>query len=206
MPAQQNRLINTGKLVAAPFYKLSVQTGVITAVAAGTSSAGHVIAVRNSGDPEFHVTRMLLHWQSTVDPSAAQRVGFRADLLSAYTAAHTGGTGASTASPISRAEGAAVARYPALSAVVARVAGTDALVAGTQTIGGKVGCIDAWALAAAATVKQTTMEREWVSPDKHPLFILGADEGLLIRNTVLMANSLAGILTLELDGWVRDND
>ena len=205
MPAQSNRLINTGKLVNAPFYSLRVQTGVLTAVAAATSSAGHVIALRNApAAAEFHVTRMYLGWLSTVDPSTAQQVGFQAHKVTGYSAAHTGGTGASTTSPVSRAEGGATSpTYPALTALVARVAGTDALTAGTQTFAEKLGSIDDMALVAAATVKKTRFGREWIAPDKHPLFILGASEGLVIRNSVLMANSLAGILDLELDGWVR---
>lgn len=205
MPAAQNRLLSTSKLVNAPFYKLHVRTGEITAIAAATASAGHLIGVRNTGADEWHITRMRLAWLSTVDPSAAQRVGFIANKLTGYTVAHSAGTGASDTVPYSRAEAAAVEKYPAITAISAHVAGTDAITAGTQTIGGEVGLLQDMALIAAATVKKTRVEREWNIVDKHPLFIIGANEGLLIRNLVLMANSLAGILELELDGWVRNN-
>ncbi len=91
-----------------------------------------------------------------------------------------------------------------LTAVAHRTAGTDALTAGTQTIGEKVGSIDDVALLAAATVKKTRIERTWeTSSDKHPLFVIGTSEGILVRNSVLMANALAGLLELELDGYVR---
>ena len=107
MPVHRDRLINTSKLSRTPFYQLRVQTGLITAIAAATSSAGHCIAVRNSGAIEFYVTRMALRWLSLVDPGTAQRVGFIANKLTGYSASHTGGTAATTESPSSRAEAAA---------------------------------------------------------------------------------------------------
>jgi hypothetical protein len=202
--AKRNRLIGQ-KLDSTPFYSIRRRTGVLTAVAAGTSSAGHIYALRNTDTKEFHVTRMLLAWLSTVDPSAAQRVGFEAMKLTSYSVAHTGGTGAATGVPVSRAEVAAVGVYPALTLLADRVAGTDALTAGTQTIGEVVGFAQDWALAAAATVKLTRFQRLYESPDKHPLFVIGASEGLLVRNVVLMANSLAGIFEIELDGFVKNS-
>lgn len=201
----RNRLINVTKLQRTPFYSVRRRSGVLTAIAAGTATLGHVYALRNSGTLEYHVCRMRLAWLSTVDPSAAQRVGFEALKLTAHTVAYSGGTGAAAGNPVSRAEGAAVALYPALTTtLVDRIAGTDALTAGTQTIGELLGSVHSHALAAAATVKQTQFEKEWITPDRHPLFIIGASEGLVVRNLVLMANSLAGILEVELDGFLKD--
>jgi len=109
--AVRNRLIIPSKLQRTPFYSIRRRTGVLTAVAAATASAGHVYGLRNAGSNEFHCTRMRLAWLSTVDPATAQRVGFEAHKVTAYSAAHTGGTGATTGVPVSRAEAAtAVAR------------------------------------------------------------------------------------------------
>jgi hypothetical protein len=202
MPVRKNRLINVQALKHAPFYSLKTRTGVITAIAAATASAGHLIAVRNTGSAEFNVTRMRLAWLSSVDPSVEQLIGFIVNKLTAYSVAHSGGTGASTGNPVSRAE-ATGTPYAAITAIAHRTAGTDELTAGTQTIGESLGRMDDFALADAATVKHTKFEQVWQSPDKHPLFCIGASEGILVRNAVLMANSLAGNLDLELDGWIR---
>jgi len=206
MVAPLTRLNDVGKLKRAPFYSLRARTGAITAVAAATSSAGHLIGMRNAGaQGELHVMRMAMRFLATVDPSTEQAVGFQVHKCTAFTALHTGGTGAANQVPVSRAEADAQnPAYSAITAITARVAGTDALTAGTQTIAEALGFIDDFALADAATVKHTKFGYQWKSPDKHPLFILGTDEGLVVRNTVLMANSLAGHLIFELDGWLRD--
>lgn len=200
------RLVDVGKLKRAAFYSLRCRTGAITAITAATATAGQVIAIRNSGvQGEFHVTRMAMSFLATVDPSTEQQVGFSAHKAVGFTANSTGGTGAADQVPVSRAEGGALnPSYPAITAIVARVTGTGVLTAGTHTIAEALGAIDDFALADAATVKHTKFGGEWVSPDKHPLCILGADEGILVRNTILMANSLAGHLIFELDGWLRD--
>lgn len=201
--------LNIGsRLIRAGFYSYRAATGEITAVAAATSTAGHILALRNSGLVALHVMAMRLSWLSTVDPSAAQRVGFLINKLTAFTALHTGGTGPTSPTVTQRREftTGSTAGYASLaSAVTSRVAGTDALTAGTQTVGDDLGRVSDMALIAAATVKKTRFEREWRSNDKHPLFILGANEGVLVRNEVLMANSLAGIVNFEFDCWARNN-
>lgn len=200
------RLNDVGKLKRAAFYSLRARTGAITAVAAATSSAGHLIGMRNAGTQgEFHVMRLALRFLATVDPSTEQAVGFQMHKVTGYSVAHSSGTGAVNQSPVSRAEaGATNPAYPALTALVARIAGTDALTAGTQTFAEALGFIDDFALADAATVKHTKFGYEWKSPDKHPLCILGTNEGIVVRNSVLMANGLAGHLIFEADGWLRD--
>jgi hypothetical protein len=201
MPEPSVRLNIAERLRTAPFYTYRAQTGEITAVAAATASAGHLIALRNASTKELHVMAMRIAWLSTVDPSTAQRVGFLINKLTGFTALHTGGTGPSTPGLIQRKEGSG---YDDLDPeVTSRVAGTDALTAGTQTIGASLGSAHDMALVAAATVKKTRFEKSWVSRDKHPLFIIGTDEGVLVRNAVLMANSLAGILDFEFDCWAR---
>jgi hypothetical protein len=201
--------LNIGsRLTKAGFYSYRAATGEITAVVAGTSTLGHILALRNAGLVALHVMRMRLSWNSTVDPSALQRVGFLINKLTGFTALHTGGTGPSSPTVTQRREGTtgSTGGYASLATpVTSRVAGTDALTAGTQTIGDDLGRAMGIALIAAATVKKTAFEREWVSPDKHPLFIIGKDEGILVRNEVLMANSLAGIVGFEFDCWARNN-
>lgn len=206
MPASVTRLNDVQRLKKLPFYSLRARTGAITAVAAATTTAGHLIGLRNTGaQGEFHVMRMAMRFLATVDPSTEQQVGFQVHKATGYSALHTGGTGAANQVPVSRAEGSAVSpAYPTITAITARVAGTDALTAGTHTLAEALGFIDDFALADAATVKHTKFGNEWKSPDKHPLFILGTNEGLIVRNTILMANALAGHLIFELDGWLRD--
>lgn len=205
MPARPSRLISP-KNASAGFFSLAVATGALAGVAAETASAGHVIALRNSKTAAFHVTFMRLWWTTTAGPTAAQRFGVAAKKLTGYSAAHTGSTGGSNVQVAPR-DVSFVGRDAASgedgSGLIARVAGTDALTAGTQTIADKLGELQGQELAAGAAVPLKNVERVWSSSDKFPLFILKQNEGLLVANQVLEGAALAALVGLELHGWVR---
>ena len=192
--AAVNLTFDPSRLSLAKPYRLSMSSGLLTTVAAGTASAGHCAALRfvSATGLKFFVRRLRIHWETVAGFTAAQEVAFAAFKLSAYSAAHTGG-GAATVQPI----GHAVA-----SSLSARIGDTGALTAGTQTIGGQIlrGCFSE--LAAAATLQKGFID-EVAENELMPIAVLSDAEGILIRNEVLMGAGGTGRLTVEIDGFEK---
>src|SRR5690606_28992975 len=93
MSTKPGLLIPTARRSSYGFFSLTAMTGILAVgLAAETASAGHVIAVRNSKSASFHVTFARLKWVTTTPPSTGQEVGAALKKLTAYEAAHTGGT------------------------------------------------------------------------------------------------------------------
>ncbi len=205
MPASvlTNRMIEASKLRSKPFYRMSCLTGLFTGVAAGTPTAGHLIGLRNgeaAGGLEFNITRLLLKFWTTVGFTALQE--FRLDLLkaTAYSVAHTVGTGATDAAMQARASDLA-----ANTTIVGHTAGTDAITAGTHTIGGLVMSVGIQELADGAAVPKKAVFEERVSVDKFPIEVLKPQEGLILRNgTVAMGAGGVVRAMLIAEGWLND--
>lgn len=196
MPARPNTTKDPGRLSAAQFYSLSMTSGLLTTVAAGTSSAGHVAALRYvHASKSFHVTRLRALWQTITGFTAAQEVSLAAYLLSAYTAAHTGGSA-----------GVVVPRASGLDAtgLTGRIGDTGALTAGTQTIGAQLLRGSFSELADGVTVQKGFVdEQRGGEDDPHVVCVLGTETGILVRNEILMGAAGTGRLTVELDGYER---
>jgi hypothetical protein len=202
MPATiiRDRMIEPSKLRSLPFFRLHCLTGLLTGIAAGTATLGHVIGLRN-GDTalDFHIARLLMEWVTTTGFTAAQEVRFDCFKATGYSAAHTGGTGAANENLSARGD------YTANTTVVARVAGTDALTAGTHTIGGRVLSCGGLELADGATIRHQIFRDELVSRDKHPVEVLKPNEGLIVRSGILMGAAGVGRLKLVAEGWLKDS-
>lgn len=204
MPATilTERLIEPSKMRGLGFYRMACLTGIFTGVAAGTTTAGHLIGIRNANaaNLDFHIARILLRYWLVAGFTAAQE--FRLDLLklTAYTAAHTGSTGGANAALEARQSD-----QTAITDIVGRVAGTDALTAGTHTIGGLVTSLGGNELADGAAVVKSVRSDEIVSPDKHPVEILKPSQGLLLRNGILMGAGGTVRALLVVEGWLKDS-
>lgn len=198
MPASKRYLIDSERIGNAAFYSLSAPSGSLTTIAAGTSTAGHLFAARfapsGSGAAKlFHVTRLRLLWQTITGFGAQQEVSFAAYKLTGYSAAHTGGN-AVTPLPLAPAYAA--------SQLTARMAASSALTAGTHTIGAQLIRGESTELADSAIIGKGFIDEERVA-GLHPLVVLAANEGILVRNEVLMGAAGVGRLTVELDGYER---
>jgi len=200
-------LIPNGRRSSYGFFSLACETLILAvATAAETASAGHLIGVRNAKAAEFHCTFARLTLRTAVAPSTAQEYGIALKKVTAYEAAHSGG-GAGAANVGLFARDVDFASRDADSGldgsgVVARVAGVAALTAGTQTIGASLGTLSQHELVAAATVQLQNRERVWKSNDRHPLFVLKEEEGVLVTNRILTANLLTFYAGLELGGYL----
>lgn len=200
MGAAKHYLLNRERLTKANFYMLTAASGTLSAIAAGTSTAGHLFAARynptGSGATKlFHITWLRFVWQTIAGFTSAQEVAIAAYKLTSYSAAHTGGN---AATPLPIAPGYSAAQ------LTARMAASSELTAGTQTIGSLLMRGNFAELAAAATVVKGFVDEQLpLIDDPHPVIVLAANEGILVRNEVLMGAGGTGRLTVQIGGYER---
>ena len=178
-------------------HRMTWTTGAVTTIAAGDGTAGHILALRNplastrsirirTFEPEFILTTAF---------GAAQEVGFDAVIARTYTAAHTNGTALTmTGGRSLTAQGTTV--------LAGRIASASALTAGTHTLDtNAVAKGSQWCSAIGASLAPRLYDFT-----SNPLggIILGADEGFIVRNTILMGATGVGKwhFTLEWDDCV----
>lgn len=197
-------------------YSANLTTGLITGVAAGTASAGHIGAFRWSSTTKYClIRRMKATWVTTTGFTAAQTVGL--DMVNArgYSASHSGGTAivgginvageqmklwarhaSSTAFPFS-ADSAIGSLY---------IATTGALTDGTHSAPVTSSVMaQGWSseLAAAATVQKNRFSCEVnYGAMGVPGFRLNTDEGIILRNLVAMGAGGVAIVVWEID-WTE---
>lgn len=184
-------------------YRTGRHSGLITGVAAGSATDGHLWACRWSLTAAQQLTdkrriaviqRLRVRAFTVAGYTAAQEVRLAVYKLTGYTAAHSGGTGAVALTPTPKRS------CPAVQ-MTGRMAGTDQLTAGTQTIGTDPIAVGAYAeLAAAATVQKGAIDILLSTEDliQDPIQ-LAIDEGLLVRNEVAQGAGGTMRLVVEMD-------
>lgn len=187
-------------------YGFSASTGLITTIAAGTASAGHIFAARWSHATKVAViTALRVKWATITGFTAAQEVGLQAFITRSYTAAHSGGT-AITLTGNSLKKSSA---HGTTTLADARISTTTALTNGTHTIDTHPIAEGSFAdLAAAATVPKGrfSIELPQLATNSYPV-ILTQDTGIIIRNSILMGAAGTARVTvqmewIELDSWL----
>ena len=189
-------------------YRSGKYSGLITTVAAGTGTAGHLWAARWSVPAATQLLdkrrvavlqRLRIRAKTIAGFTAAQEFQIALYKMTAYTAAHTGGSAVVAEKKLNT--------MPA-PLLTQRIAAAAELTAGTHTIGtDPIGADSSAELAAAATVAKGSAEIFLSSEDliQHPieLFDTGAAaEGLLLRNEILMGAGGTVRLTVEMD-WLE---
>lgn len=187
-------------------YDFGASTGLITTVAAGTDSAGHIWACRwapptTPGAAAVNkrrfalIQRLRATWSTIAGFTAAQEVSLGLFKLTTYTAAHSAGT----AVVMSKKRTA----HPA-SLMTAQVATTGALTDGSHdAVTEQLGRKSFAELAAAATVPKGYFEIFKSTEDlaQYPI-LLAPNEGLLVRNEVLMGAAGTARVVVEMD-WLE---
>jgi len=171
-------------------FRTVTTSGALTAIAALTSSAGHLWAFRNPESSKLAlIERIQISFQLTVLPSAAQEVGFALHQTTAHTAQPTGGADVSMTTPQVKLR----TSHGVSTSSIHFANSTAALTAGTYTQKTLPVIRDSlWALVAGATIPIPKLTMDLDLRD-NPL-VLAQDEGLLLGNSILMANSVAGRL------------
>jgi hypothetical protein len=188
-------------------FRIAAVSGLLTGVAAGTSTAGHLFAMRwapAAGGATSRqiavISRLRARMVTIAGFTAAQEVGIDLSVLRTYTAAHTGGTAQDLTGNNQKK------RSVMQSSIVAdmRIGTTGALTAGTHTFDAQPIAQSVYAeLAAAATVAKGAVELFMSTEDldRHPL-ILANNEGICIRNTIAMGAGGTARLVVELE-WLE---
>lgn len=182
-------------------YRNGRHSGLIAGVVAGDGTNGHLWACRFAVAPATDlrqvavIQRLRVRGFTISGYTAAQEVRLAIYKLTAYTAAHSGGTGAVALTFDKKLTG-----QPA-PLLTGRMAGSDQLTAGTHTIATDPLAVGAFAeLAAAATVPKGLSEIFISTEDvtQHPI-VLQNNEGLLVRNEVAQGGGGTMRLVVEID-------
>jgi len=180
---------------------ITTVSGVLTAIAAKTSSAGHLWALQNATATSTKLTlihRVRARFCVTVAPASShsQEIGFILSKTTAHTVQPTGGAAVSMLSPEAKKRTSNAAPETAIYYANS----TGALTAGTYTINtAPIADERAFIYEAASTptvaLGECVLDRDF---GNSPL-VLAQNEGLLIANAVLMANSIAGRLNIMVE-------
>lgn len=185
--------------------RLSVVSGALTLVAAGTTTAGHVFAARNPDTAKKVLLRYLaVDFNLTTAFTGAQAMGFDVIAATAYSASHTAGTAIDVGSTLANSQ--KIRTNDALSLFTAntvRIGSTGALTAGTHTLhANALASCQKWMGAVGAQLQATLLDaRDDGDGAVRSPWEFGADEGFVIRNTILMGAAGVGslIVTMEWD-------
>lgn len=153
-------------------------TGLVTGVAAGTASAGHLLAMRNPGALAIRLRRLDVACLTTTAFTTPQEVGFDLFKATAYSAPHTGGAGVVPSKAHTDVSPSVV------TSTQLRVSTTAALANGTETLDTDRLCGDQfWSGAVGAAMAFRSFDFT-----DYPLggLIFKASEGIVGRNTILM--------------------
>jgi len=162
-------------------YRQQFTTGLTAGVAAASSTAGHICALRfATANQGIRLRRLEVEGILTTAFGAAQRVGFDAVIARGYTAAHTG----ATALTIATNDGKVSTTQSATPTLTGRIADTGALTAGTHTFDANP-IAGASVYASAIGIIMPTRYYDFTTLPTRG-FVLGNNEGVVIRNTISM--------------------
>lgn len=189
-------------------YRAAVVSGVLTGVAAGTTTAGWLWALNwtpsTSPKAELNISTLVLQrfrarMVTIAGPTAAQEVGLDLVVARAQTAAATGGTAVSLTTNNAKKR----TSFPTSQAAM-RVGSTGALTAGTQVLDATpIAAASAAELASAATVGTGASEILLTTDDldREPVQLV-TGEGLVLRNRILQGAGYTARLIVEID-WLE---
>lgn len=185
-------------------YAIAASSGLLTTVAAGTNSAGHIFACRwgpaaAGTGPQFFVLQRLRARLVSQFPgfTAAQELAIDLAILQTYTAPHTAGT---AVVPTPKRASFAVSNFQAAHI---QIGTTGALADGTHAAITNVVGADSSAEPAAAVTTKSRLEifKSTEDLDREPL-VLAPNQGFVIRNSILMGAAGTARLIVEMD-WLE---
>ena len=182
-------------------YRLCAYTGALATIAAGTASAGHIFAARWTHATKLAlVTHFRARWLTIAGPTAAQEFGLDAFIARNYTVNHGAGTAVTLTGDAMKKR----ATHGTTTFADIRISATAALTGSSFTLDpspfaagfGKE-------MATGATVPTTSFEALFAVNDQsnHPI-VLRQNEGIVLRNVVLMGAGGTARVTVEMD-WLE---
>lgn len=167
-------------------YRLTVQSGLTTTVAAATATAGHIFSMRhvNTATGAAMLLRAFeIEAITTTAFGTPQEVGFDLVIARSFSASPTG----ATAVTLATGNGKKFTTHPDSAFVTTgdiRVANTGAMTAGTQTLDGQ-GMVQGsfWSSAIGAQMAARRYDFTDTPPGG---ILLKTSEGFIVRNSILM--------------------
>lgn len=182
-------------------YRICGLSGLITGIAAGTGSAGHLFSFRWSHASKLCiVTKLRAKWTTIAGFTAAQEVGMDCYVARSYTADHAGGTGLTLTGDNAKK----LKTYGTMNVPSIRIASTTALTGSSFSLDAQPIAYGGFAeLAAGAAVPKGFFSLDAVdeATGGHPL-ILSTNEGVVVRNTILMGAGGTARVGVEID-WLE---
>lgn len=186
-------------IVSEGSYRSGAATGLITAIAAGSGSAGHLWAARwapVTSDPRKFcvIKRFRATWYTITGFTAAQEVSLQLFKLTGYTAAHAGGT---VLTP-DKKQRTSIMPAPLLTG---RIAAAAELTNGTEVLGtDPIAQASFSELATGAAVPKGFFPLSFIPDDcQGGPFALETGEGLLLRNGIVMGAAGTARVVIEFD-------
>ena len=165
---------------------LATQTGSVTTLASGAN----LLSLRYKGTGVLLVRRIAVQWITTVAFTTPQRIELGVYVARNWTTSDAGGL------PLSATSGKHRHSFTTVN-LEARVALVSALTAGARTLDPHpIGVAAVWSGAAGATMLPTGLVTH--DPGDYPL-ALGANEGVVIANMLLMGGGGVGIAYFNLE-------
>lgn len=170
-------------------YRANFLSGATTLLSAGTNSAGRVAVFRwGSTTAVARIRSIDVAFVLTTAFTAAQEMGYEVFVAHTYTVANTGGTALTLTGDNCKMSQSDLTPTTALSS--ARVATTADLATGTSTLDAQaIMSGSAWMAAVGATFSGS---KSFLADETEPAFVLRADQGIVIRNSVLMGAAGVG--------------
>ena len=187
-------------------YRIASVSGVLTGVAAASSTAGFLWSMRwspagtsNTGNIKFALIQRLRARMATIHgPTATQELGIDLIMARSYSASPTGGTSATLTTNNAKKRTA----FPLTQMTDIQVGNTGALTAGTQTLDAQpIAQQSVSEVAFAATVQATPGPEILLTTqdmEEYPI-VLAPNEGLIIRNTIAQGAGYTARLVVEVD-------
>lgn len=177
-------------------YRKTFSTGAITGIVAGTSTLGHLAALRwTDAVKTARIRAIELEALITTAFGAPQEVGFEVYQARTFTALHTSGN----AVDFSGAAGAGKKRsaYPVNNLFAGRVSAAAALTAGTHTLDtDAIARCGFWAGAIGAKLERQRFDFSLIEPGG---IFCTQDTGPIIRNTILWGATGVGKLHITVE-------
>jgi hypothetical protein len=176
-------------------YSVSMVGGTI---AVGIAAGAVIAALRWTHASKIClVTRIRAQMYTLTPPTTAQSWGIDAVIGRSYTASHTGGTAVNfSGNNVKKRTSYASSQMGDMRMITSAALGGGTVTADADPIGRS----SRWELVGAATVQHVpvVMDLDWRDIVSHPP-ILVQNEGILIRNTDLTANTMTytGVVTFE---------
>lgn len=183
-------------------YRASFMSGAVTLAAAGTTTAGHMFVMRNpSSTKKVNIRYVNAQFATTTAFTAQQPLGYDLIVARAYTASHTGGTAIDMFTLTGSQKVRTDQDTTAFTVNTVRMCTTAGLTAGTHDLDSQAFNRQMFLsplLGEVANVTLLDARDDGVSAHRSPI-TLGQDEGIVLRNVILMGAAGVGNLIVNVE-------